>query len=159
MEGLCRFAPFLLLHVRIVPLGPPSPYPSEVPMAHAPLATPADLARCVTSEWLAQSTEEQILDALASATDEALGYLRGKYRLPLTAWSKDIRDRVCHIAIWKLVNRVGFDESESQFRQNYTDAIAFFRDAATANLNPDIVDSKPANAVYSRVRSEPRRGW
>lgn len=127
--------------------------------AHPPLATPADLARCVTAEWLSESTEEQQLDALQAATDEALGYLRGKYLLPLTSWSKDIRDRVCHIAIWKLVNRVGFDESEVQFRTNYTDAIAYFRDCATANLNPDIVDSKPTTAVYSRVRSEPRRGW
>lgn len=89
-----------------------------------------------------------ILSALQVASDLADGYLSGTFRLPLTAWASDLRQRVCELARWQLLCRRGLDRGQDV--QVYNPASetgpgtrAWFEAVQGGNLRPLVTETPP----------------
>jgi hypothetical protein len=107
-------------------------------------------------------TDDELLVFLVAASKmaESLG-LRSRYKLPLTSWGEDIEQQVCHVAIWPVMTREGYNPEPGQnntYRAITEKAENWFRDVALKRVHPDVTDSakrSPAPTAWSN----PKRGW
>lgn len=89
--------------------------------------------------------EERTEHALA-ATGEAEGYLAGGYKLPLVAWSTELRRQVAQLAVYAIMSRRGFQPqgTDELIVKNRDDAISWLSKVNRGLLQPPgIVDSTP----------------
>lgn len=100
--------------------------------------------------------------ALQAASDEADGYLKARYAVPVTVYGKDLRDHVCAMAQYRLLVRKTFspDGSKTAIRQLYEDAIAWLTKISKGviTLSGDQVTPAPEYAL-PRVTTTTARGW
>ncbi len=91
------------------------------------------------------SVEERAEHALA-ATGEAEGYLAGGYKLPLVAWSTELRRQVAQLAVYAIMSRRGFQPqgTDELIVKNRDDAISWLSKVNRGLIQPPgIVDSTP----------------
>ena len=129
----------------------------------AAYATGSDLGQLsvIPSDVLAQITTGTQDAALDAASRDADGYLASRYKLPLTAWGTDLRQRVCDIAAYRLMGRLGYDPNgaDSDIRDRYDDALSWLERVGRGVITPDVVTTAPATTVRARVLSADPRGW
>lgn len=113
--------------------------------------------------------------ALASASENADDHMRARYSLPLIAWGTSITENVCRIAAYKLLTHRGYANAsggDSNIRQQYDDAMAFFDRVQKQQAHPYVVPQpndtpdyqQPFVSSFSVVdvatgRTGPNRGW
>jgi phage gp36-like protein len=88
-------------------------------------------------------------EGLIAATDLADSYLSNRFKLPITAWRKDLSQAVAAIAAYQLLAGRGFNPQpgspDEQVRLRYEDAIRWLKDCSKGLATPaGIVDSTPA---------------
>jgi|SRR5688572_134319 len=102
-------------------------------------------------------------DHLTKASGKVDSYLRGRYRLPLTApYPDEIIANVCQIAGYTILCARGFDptnHSDMNIRMQHDDAIRWLRDVASGLVNlADTADATSAHdggpIVSSRNRTD-----
>lgn len=128
-------------------------------------ATRAQLAtHGLPTGWLAGVSTSDQDDHLARASAVANGYLRKRFKLPLSSWGTDLVGVVCDIACWSLMKRKGFNpdnSSDAAVAKGYDDAIKWLEAVAARDVDPEgVVDSSSdvdEGTVY--VESDTQRGW
>lgn len=105
-------------------------------------------------------------ESLQTASEEADDYLRERFPLPLTAWSRSLRKHVCAMAAYELqcVRGYNIDSSDKLLRQRYEDAIGWLKRCTLGQLTPQgalgtvtAADDGTANEGGAAVSSQPRR--
>ncbi len=105
-------------------------------------------------------------DALQSASAELDAAIASQGTIPLVAISADLVSKICHIATYELMCRVGFNPGAGA-DQNYflrangpNGAREYFKRIARGEVHPAVTFTA-ARSSYAqpRVRSTPRRGW
>lgn len=105
-------------------------------------------------------------EALQTASEEADDYLRDRFSLPLTTWSRSLRKHVCALAAYELqvVRGYNVDSSDKELRRRYDDAIAWLKNCSLGQLTPQGAlgtvtadDDGTAEAGGAAVSSRPRR--
>jgi phage gp36-like protein len=133
-----------------------------------PYATSTDLANFGLSQAaLAGVNPSVITAALQSASDEADGYFRSQFTLPLTNWSTDLTQKVCQIAALIILTQRGFspDGSDDVYVQAASSARQWFRDVAMGKTVPGVTDSSSGatpgytTATGPKVFSQRSRGF
>lgn len=93
---------------------------------------------------IAVATRDQ---ARAAASDEALSYIKKRYKLPLVSWGNDLKEAVAAIASWKLLKNRGFNPiagSDDNIVKGHEDAIAWLTKVSKGTVElVDCVDSSP----------------
>ena len=82
--------------------------------------------------------------ALEGASGTADGYLRAKFKLPLTAVTTDLTRAVCQVAAYDLLSVRGFNPeqgSDINVRSRYEDAIRWLEQVAKGTVTPALTDS------------------
>jgi phage gp36-like protein len=125
---------------------------------------PADLATYgMTTAALSAFTTAEKNAALIAASNYADGELARRYTLPLESYGTELTEAVCHIAVYKLLSKRGFDSpgEGSSFRRMYDDAIAWLKRVGSGTLDPpEIVDTttdEEEGGAY--VVTNARRRW
>jgi phage gp36-like protein len=125
---------------------------------------PADLATFgMPSAALSAFTNADQVAALVAASGYADGELSRRYTLPLTAYGTELTEAVCHIAVYKLLSKRGFDSpgEGSSFRRQHDDSKAWLKRVGDGTLDPPgIVDStvdEEDGGTY--VVTNARRRW
>lgn len=111
----------------------------------------------------ASITDADKVAAVEAASSVADGYL-GRFRLPLSSWGDDLRQRVCEVAAYKLLSsQVGFNPELGHNQTvlvNHDAAVRWFEQVSFGHVTPaGIVDTAPAVVSTSRATSNPKRGW
>lgn len=104
--------------------------------------------------------------ALASASAELDAAIASQGATPLLAVSDDLVMRICHIATYELMCRVGFNPGAGA-DQNYflrangpNGARDYFKRISRGEVTPSVTFSAARTAyAQPRVRSKPARGW
>ena len=118
---------------------------SGVVQAAAKAALP--FASFVTGDvWsFATTPSPDITAALRAASDKMDGYLRGTFRLPLTAWGDDLRAVCCVLARWALLIRKGLDQGADvdRYSPEKLGTMDWLRAVQTGNLTPTATETPP----------------
>lgn len=130
--------------------------------AHQVYVSPRDLARygIRAEELTAITTPSARADACISVSDEADGYLNGRYVLPLKAWDDALRGQCARMGIRYALDRCGWqpDGPDNVVEKSFDRAVAWFKRLQAGQLEPPgIVDSTPGefeggSVVVSRRR-------
>lgn len=116
---------------------------------------PAGAVNFVTSDVYTFTTtaSRDVLAALQSASDTALGYLAERYSLPLLGWDSSIVGWVCDIARLSLLTRKGLTIKEDrQFIKASENAEMRLSRVGEKKLHPRVIESAPVvyvPAVYT----------
>jgi phage gp36-like protein len=102
--------------------------------------------------------------ALDSASEFVDGYLRSRYRLPLSDWGQEIVEITVIIAVWHLMSRRGFMPSagaDTVIRQRYDDALNWLNRVGRQEITPNVTPNTFDIAVLAapRVITREKRGW
>jgi phage gp36-like protein len=111
------------------------------------MATYAVLADLTTFGGNPSGTTAQQQAALDAANALADGYLGAKFRLPLTAWGKDLTQKVVAVARFELLMVRGFNpegHAAEAIKIAYDAAIRWFEKIADGAITPTVTDSGPA---------------
>lgn len=142
--------------------------------AGAPYCVPADLVAYIPPPTLARTTTDIQMQACVNATEEADSYLRGRYALPLTAWGNDVRRYTAWIAVYLIVQQIGFRPgagADENIVKNYYRAVGdpmvpgsgWFPGIQRQAIHPDVTPSVPPGQDPVRdlpqVSTAPMRGW
>jgi len=130
-------------------------------------ATTADLAlyglNAIALEGVPTATQTAALDAASSLLD---GYFAAQAKLPLDAWSIDVKQRTCEIAAYTILVGRGYNPEaggDPSIRQRYDDAILWATHVAAGNVTPQWTDSSPSAqagiGAAPEVYSGSSRGW
>jgi phage gp36-like protein len=127
-------------------------------------ATLADLyAFGAPSSAFGSLTDAQRDAGLLAASVEADGYLRARGTLPLTSYGSDLKEKVCHIATYSLLCRVGFNPdagSDRNYLMRKESAITWLRMIAKGEVTPEVTFSTAyATGSQPQVRSKTLRGF
>jgi phage gp36-like protein len=112
------------------------------PTAYATLADVYNLG--VPQAAVAQITTAQQQAALDAANAEADGYLAGRFRLPLTSWSMDLKLHVCARAAYTMLVVRGYnpdDEADVNVLSRANQALKWLKSIQDGNTTPNVVDS------------------
>lgn len=135
---------------------------------------PSDLEEYAPPNTLARVTAAVLLKACADATAQADSYLRGRYTLPAQAWGPDVRRYTAWIAVYLVIQRIGWQPragADAQFLANYYEAVGdpkqpgsgwfpgIQRDAIHPDFTPAIAPQQDAVHKLPQVYSDPPRGW
>lgn len=143
--------------------GSPSVTFSATGLAHQVYVGPRDLGRygIRLEELLAITTPSARADACIAVSDEADGYLNGRYVLPLTAWDDALRGQCARMAIRYSLDRCGWqpDGPDNVIEKSFDRALSWFKRLQAGQLEPPgLVDSTPEEFEGgSVVVSRPRR--
>lgn len=110
-------------------------------------ATKADLENYIPAAAIAGIGDPQIDAALQDASDEADGYLRAQWTLPLIEWSNDLTKFVCYIAKYELMSFRGFKPDGTMdvvFADDAKKARDWLKLVAEQKVTPNFVDSSSA---------------
>jgi phage gp36-like protein len=126
-------------------------------------ATTTDLAQYALGSVALTGISTNDQDAaLQAASDEADGYLKARYAVPVTVYGKDLREHICAMAAYRLLSRktFGLDGSQTNIRKMYEDAISFFSKISKGliTLSGDAITPAPSYAL-PRVSTSTPRGW
>lgn len=129
--------------------------------------TRAELAQIAPAGVVARFPAVDLDAAIAAASDEADGYLRARYALPLAAdgWGSDLRQHVGAVALWRLLGQANYNPqaATNAYRVRYEDALrwlAAVRDGKVVPARIDDADAGTGTTVARwRVYTNPRRGW
>ena len=98
----------------------------------------------VNDTWsFSTAPSPDIVTALDTASALADGYLACTYRLPLTAWADDLRQRVCELARWQLLKRRGLDMQQDYQVYRPKEAMAWLKAVSVGNLKPTVTETAP----------------
>ena len=102
--------------------------------------------------------------ARKTASDEASGYLKKRYTLPIVEWANDLRRKVADMTVADLMMYRGFDPGSSSgdlIVKRRDDAVLWLRDVAKGIVEPtDLVDSTPdVDEAAPLVSSDTAAGW
>ncbi len=108
-------------------------------------------------------TKHAQADACITASDEADGYLGGRYTLPMTAWCSDLTAMVARMAIKYGFDLCGWqpDGPTDMVMGNFNHAISWLKRLQDGKLEPPgMIDSTPETfeggaVVVSRARRSP----
>jgi phage gp36-like protein len=134
--------------------------------AHVLYVTPSELADVsIAAKAFATFDQSKKLARCLRATDDADGYLRRRYTLPLVSWSSDLTDNVGHLAVWGGINARGFQPEgpDAMLLDNRNAAVRWLKDVGAGNVTPNIVDSTPtkrgaAPRIFTRDRTTDENG-
>lgn len=141
---------------------------------NAPYVTRAQMAQYMPAPVLALFADSVIDQACIDATCEADEYLRGRYALPLLAWSSSITMHTASIVYFKLAKKLGFAPqagADKLITEGYWRAtdwpgdpnMGFFGRVQRQAIHPDVTPSiaQPGDAVRDlpQVRTTTQRGW
>ena len=108
-------------------------------------------------------TDSQRLAGLEAASAELNGVLRARGPLPLTAWGTDVTQKICHVAAYELIARVGFNPaagSDQNLLLRAQVARDWMKGIARGEVHPDVTYAVTPNVkAHPRVRSRANRGW
>lgn len=127
-------------------------------------ATLVDLAGVMPPKLQAVPQPQQ-LQALEDASEEADGYIRCQYTLPLAQpYDRTLVRKVCQLACWFLVNGKGRNVeagSNDTFEKMRDDAISWLNKLATKRVSlASGSDASPGISLGGpRITSQPPRGW
>lgn len=130
-----------------------------------PIATLSDLyAYGAPASALSALTSGQQQSSLDASIELALGYFASRGNLPLVAWGLDLTQKVCHIAAYDMLSRIGFnpsDGADQNYKLRYDDALAWLLRISRGEVTPPtIIFSTPASVgSFPKVKSKPLRGW
>ena len=99
--------------------------------------------------------------ALNAACDEADGYLRVRYTLPLLAWGGDLRAHVCALAAETILTARGFNpdaQGDPAVQARAGRARSWLRDVANGVTHPSFSESSP-EVLAPVASSDTSRGW
>lgn len=125
---------------------------------------PEDISEDIVREVaIAELTETRRVNACLRASDEADGYLRSRYTMPVTAWSRDLRLHSAELAAAYLFTYRGTDPNSPDMLiyDARNTAKQWFDRLQAGRIEPDITDSSDP-VVYGAgvaVASDARRGW
>lgn len=135
-------------------------------------ATQADLAkwglRASVLAGISPADQDAHLQAASAMADSYLGH-RG-YALPLTTWGDDLRQSVCKVAAWTLLNHRGAspdNPADAGVAKAHDDALSWWRDIARGVANLNVTSTASARAPVQRAmvisddfeNGEKTRGW
>lgn len=147
----------------ITPGASPSVTFSVAGEAHQAYLGPRDLRSAIREAVLKDiTTLTARADACITVSDEADGYLGGRYTLPLLKWDTTLKSKLARLAIKYSFDACGWqpDGPDSVIKDNYNDGVAWLKRLQNDKLDPPgMVDSTPE--VFdggSVVMSRPRRG-
>lgn len=107
--------------------------------------------------------QQAILDAEVVAAD---GYLRGRYALPLIAFSSDLTLAVAQRTAWRILALRGFNPESGAdvvIRQGYDDATAWLEGVQRGAIHPSVTPATPPDpgTAYAQPQATSRapRGW
>ncbi len=131
--------------------------------AHQTYLGPRDLKSAIREAVLKDiTTLTARADACITVSDEADGYLGGRYTLPMMKWDTTLKSKLAHMAIKYSFDACGWQPEgpDSVIKDNFTDGVAWLRRLQDGRLAPPgMVDSTPeAFEGGSVVVSRPRRG-
>ena len=108
-------------------------------------------------------TEAELLGFITEASGDFDAVISSQGTLPLTAWPSDVTAKICHLATYAALCRVGFNPNagaDVNYRLRHDDARAWLRDVGRGIVRPLVTFSAPARAnAQARVSSKPTRGW
>ena len=132
-------------------------------------ATQADLQNYIAPAALAQVSAGVIDAALQAASDEADGYLRAQFTLPLVGnIPQDLVRAVCQIAASDVMAERGYNPdsgADSIFELRAKAARSWLLLVAEQKITPSVTDSSSAaapgvtSATGPKAFSRPSRGW
>jgi phage gp36-like protein len=110
---------------------------------------------------VASATRDQ---ARVAASDEASGYLKKRFSLPIVAWGSDLKRKVADIAAYDLMTFRGFDpgsESGALIVKRRDDAVLWLRDVAKGIVEPTDIEDTTASVDEQSplVSSDTGAGW
>lgn len=130
--------------------------------AHQVYVGPRDLGRygIRASELEQITTPSARADACISVSDEADGYLAGRYVLPIKAWDDGLRGQCARMAVRYALDRCGWQPGgpDSVIETSFSRAVKWLERLQKGQLEPPgIVDSTPevfegGSVVVSRTR-------
>lgn len=108
-----------------------------------------------------------ISKALAAASRRIDGFLRPQFKLPLLAWSDDLREATCVIGMYTVMSVRGFNPengADVNIRQRYKDQIDWLTAVSKGSVIPSVTDSSSGSAegrpsARPRMTSSCQRGW
>lgn len=126
-------------------------------------ATIDDLAICGVPPDALRDIEDAAKNAaLAQASDTADMKLAARYRLPLTAWSDDLKQIVCMIAAYRLLVFGGWmpsDPSSGGIVALYKEATQTLTDVAMGRASLNVIDTSPDPVFVPDMITDDLRGW
>jgi phage gp36-like protein len=129
-------------------------------------APPDLIATGVNPLALVDVETSQQVTVCVQASAIADDYMRGRYALPLSAWGQSLTYRVAQVAVWMLLNARGRNPAagpDIYWRQEYEDAIEWFRGVQRQSVHPDVTPAvaQPGDPVHDlpQVHTSPQRGW
>lgn len=134
-------------------------------MANTLIATLADLYTHGTSAAsLSALTSDQHQAGLNSSADEAMGYFASRGNLPLVSWGTDLTEKVCHMAAYALLSRVGYnpdDGADKNIKLRRDDAITYLLRYSRGEITSPLIVFSTAQTTgsFPKVISRAARGW
>lgn len=127
-------------------------------------ATVADLGKAggIAIAALAALSSDVKEAAILAASNEVDGYLRSRWRLPLSSWDASITAATVKLAVYDLLSNRGFNPgagADVQIRLRYDDAIAWLVRVSKGELHPVVVQAAPPPRPGPDVISQRRRGY
>lgn len=110
---------------------------------------------------VAVATRDQ---ARVAASDEASGYLKKRYGLPILGWGTDLKRKVADLAAYDLMTFRGFDpgsESGALIVKRRDDAVLWLRDVSNGVVEPTDLEDSTATVDEQAplVSSDTAAGW
>lgn len=140
-----------------------------------PYVTPAQLLNYIPAATLNLATLTQQQQACADATEEADGFMNGRYTMPLLDWPSDVTKFTAYIAIHNLAEGpIGYASqsgSDKGIKENYYRAVGwpdrpgtgYFNEVQRQARHPAVTPSVAIGSDPVRdlpqVTSLPMRGW
>ncbi len=130
--------------------------------AHQVYVSPRQLKSAIRVVALEEiTTPSERADACIAVSDEADGYLNGRYVLPLKKWGGDLSAMLAKMAVRYALDAAGWqpDGPDSVIKEAFAHALAWLKRLQDGKLEPPgIVDSTPETFEGgSVVMSRPRR--
>jgi hypothetical protein len=103
-------------------------------------------------------------DAIAAAYAELEAAATAQGKTPLgDPLPDDVRQKICHVAAYELMSRVGFNPTagaDANYLVRANTARAYFRDIARGIVRPAFIFDAPRESrAQPKVVSKPLRGW
>lgn len=105
-----------------------------------PYATRTDLANFMRAPVLARASIVQQDAALDASADEANGFLRSRFFLPLATHGAALTRHVCNMAAYDLIFQLGFNPdggADPNWRLRREDAIDWLKAVSNNKITPD----------------------
>lgn len=128
-------------------------------MAQAQYCTSADLTSYgIRAEALRGIDANELQRVIVASSTEIDGYLRSRYKLPLTRWGSDLSAICAKMSVYTLMMTRGFNSArpnDELIRTNYEDALSKLRAIQAQEYHPDLADSTSVTDGESGIGARP----